>query len=283
MTLSRRELLKSAGAAVGLALLLPSRFVSLSGKAAASNDLSNIAMLVDVTKCIGCWWCYAACRKYNNLGETDLPEKEDAPKLTEDTWSTLFTVEQNGEWSYRKQACMHCTEASCESVCPTGAISHNGAAVEINQEWCIGCGYCVQACPFGVPHKDEYTGTARKCTFCIDRINNGEVPACAEACPVGAIQYGERDALLTEARTRVEYLKDIGTSGATLYGEDESGGLHVMYVLPGSPSSYGLPEQPAVATSMEWVKWLSGVIGGTILAAIPLWLLFRRKKKVNAD
>ena len=277
MKVSRRELLKATGATAGLALLLPSKLIKLSGSAAASHELSEKAMLIDVSKCIGCWWCYAACRNYNNLGETELPDKEDAPELAEDTWSTLFTIEKDGEWSYRKHACMHCKEASCESVCPTGAISHIGAVVDIDQEWCIGCGYCVQACPFGVPHKDEHTGTARKCTFCIGRISNGEMPACADACPTGAIQFGERDALLAEAKSRVEYLKSNGTPEAELYGEDESGGLHVMYVLTGSPAEYGLPEQPAVATNIEWVKWLSGIIGGAIVATIPFWLVFRRK------
>jgi len=81
-------------------------------------------------------------------------------------------------------------------VCPTGAISRQGAAVEIDQEWYIGCSYCVQACPFDVPHKDEHTGTARKCTFCIDRIRVGRKPACADACPTGAIQFGKRAELV---------------------------------------------------------------------------------------
>ncbi len=282
MKISRRELLKSAGATAGLALLLPSKLLTQTKAAAEANSLSTMAMLIDVSKCIGCWWCYAACKNYNNLPETIRPEMDDPPELCGHTWSTLYTVhKEDGGWSSRKHACMHCVDASCEQVCPTGAISHNGAAVVIDQEWCIGCGYCVQACPFGVPHKDEHTGTARKCTFCIDRTSNGEIPACADACPTGAIQFGERENLLAEAKTQVESLKGRGYPEANLYGEYESGGLHVMYVLTDRPSVYGLPEEPRVATSQAWSKWLSGVIAGVIIATVPFWFVFKRKSRVK--
>jgi formate dehydrogenase iron-sulfur subunit len=283
MKLSRRELLQATGATAGLALFLPSKLTTPARDDSPEN-LSDIAMLIDVSRCIGCWWCYAACKNYNNLPETIEPEKEDPPELAEDTWTTLYTFQdEDGVWGARKHACMHCKEASCELVCPTGAISHNGAAVVIDQEWCIGCGYCVQACPFGVPHKDEHTGTARKCTFCTGRIENGEIPACADACPTGAIEFGTRDSLLQEAKARVNALKDSGYPNANLYGETESGGLHVMYVLTDSPSEQGLPEEPRVATNNTWVKWVSGVIAGVIVAAVPFWFIFKRKSKLKAE
>jgi formate dehydrogenase iron-sulfur subunit len=283
MKLSRRDLLKATGATAGLALFLPSKLISKS-KPNAPENLSDIAMLIDVSKCIGCWWCYAACKNYNNLPETILPDIEDPPELSEHTFSTLFTYQdEDSQWQSRKHACMHCEEASCELVCPTGAITHNGAAVVIDQEWCIGCGYCVQACPFGVPHKDEHSGTARKCTFCTDRILNGEIPACADACPEGAIEFGTREELLTEGKSRVAALKSTGYSEASLYGETESGGLHVMYVLTDSPSSSGLPEEPKIATNQEWWKWVSGAIMGVFLATIPFWILFRRKDKLKTE
>ena len=282
MKLSRRDLLKAAGASAGLALFLPTKLTTPT-KVDSPENLADIAMLIDVSKCISCWWCYAACKNYNNLPETIEPEKEDPPELAEDTWSTLFTFQnEKGEWDSRKHACMHCKEASCESVCPTGAISHNGAVVVIDQEWCIGCGYCVQACPYDVPHKDEHTGTARKCTFCIDRIENGEIPACADACPTGSIKFGTRDSLLEEAKERVKALKDSGCANANLYGETESGGLHVMYVLTDSPSEQGLPEEPQVATNNTWLKWVSGVITGALVAVVPLWFVFKRKSRLKA-
>lgn len=279
MKLSRRELLKATGATAGLALFLPSKLTTPVVENSPEN-LSDIAMLIDVSRCIGCWWCYAACKNYNNLPEEIQPEIDDPPELAEDTWTTLYTFQdKDGEWNSRKHACMHCKEASCELVCPTGAISHNGAAVVIDQEWCIGCGYCVQACPFGVPHKDEHTGTARKCGFCTERIENGDIPACADACPTGAIEFGTHDSLLEEAKARVNALKDSGYSNANLYGEIESGGLHVMYVLTDTPPKQGLPEEPRIATNNTWVKWVSGVIAGAIVMAAPFWFIFRRKNR----
>jgi formate dehydrogenase iron-sulfur subunit len=281
MELGRRNFLKaSAGAAAGLILF---RGVKFGSVAKAASSKSDRAMLVDVTKCIGCWWCYAACKNYNNNPETARPSSEEPPELEADCWSTLFPLKKDDGWSHRKHACMHCTEASCEEVCPTGAISHQGEIVVIDQEWCIGCGYCVQACPFGVPHKDEYLGTARKCTFCIDRVNNGLPTACADACPTGAIQYGKRDDLLEAAATRVQALKNAGTPAANLYGENELGGLHVLYVLDDSPSAYGLPEEPKLATAKLPFQWLSGLLMGGLVALVPFWFIFKRKKKIEAE
>jgi len=282
MELGRRNFLKVSGAAVASALLLPSKLITPVKAGAMTSSQSSTAMLIDVAKCIGCWWCYAACKNYNNLPETIRPSLEDPPELSPSTWTTLFTLPEGGdEWSSRKHACMHCADASCEQVCPTGAISHQGAAVVIDQEWCIGCGYCIQACPFDVPHKDEHVGTVRKCTLCIDRISNGEQPACADACTTGAIQFGERTELLAAAKTRVEALRTDGHPNANLFGEHESGGLHILYVLTDQPSVYGLPEAPQVATSKAVFNWLSGVIAAGIITIIPFWFLFKRKSSLK--
>jgi len=285
MKLGRREFLKVTGAAAaGLALLPPLKLLTPVKTDAKASSQSTMSMLIDISKCINCWWCYAACKNYNNLPETIRPKMDDPPKLTAHTWSTLFTLkEEDDQWSSRKQACMHCTDASCENVCPTGAISHQGAAVLIDQEWCIGCGYCVQACPFSVPHRDEDLGTARKCTFCIGRTSNGEIPACADACTTGAIQFGDRTDLIETAGKRVKELKAEGYPKSNLYGEKESGGLHILYVLTDRPSVYGLPEDPQVATSLSAFKWLSGIIAGGILAIVPFWLLFKRRNKIEVE
>jgi formate dehydrogenase iron-sulfur subunit len=178
---------------------------------------------------------------------------------------------------------MHCTEASCESVCPTGAISHQGAAVVIDQEWCIGCGYCIQACPFNVPHKEHGPegGTARKCTFCVDRQADGLAPACVESCPAGALQFGERNELIAQAKARVEDLKKDGYPNATFYGENELSGLHALYVLAESPSIYGLPETPLLPTSKTAFQWLSGIAAAGVLTVLPFWFLFRQKSKTS--
>jgi len=156
--------------------------------------------------------------------------------------------------------------------------------VIIDQKWCIGCGYCVQACPFNVPHKDEIMGTARKCRLCIDRTTNGLAPACATTCPSGALQSGERADLIATAHRRVRTLvSKYGYPNAGVYGEDELGGLHTMYVLTDRPSVFGLPEVPQLAASTVLAQWLSGIITAGVVAAVPFWLLFRRKKQIEAE
>ncbi len=244
------------------------------------------ARLIDVSKCMACRACQVACKQWNELPAEHTTQRgtyENPPDLSGHTWIKVEFRERPGEWLFRAHTCMHCTDASCEKVCPTGAISHQGEVVIIDQEWCIGCGYCVQACPFNVPHKDEEEGTARKCRFCIDRITNGYQPACATTCPSGAIQFGEREELLATARKRVQILTANGSPNATLYGEHEMGGLHTLYVLTDQPSVFGLPEAPQLATTTAWVQWLSGAIAAGVVAALPFWLLFRRKKQIEAE
>ncbi len=244
------------------------------------------ARLIDVSKCMACRACQVACKQWNELPAEHTTQRgtyENPPELSGSTWIKVEFRERPGEWLFRAHTCMHCTDASCEKVCPTGAISHQGEVVIIDQKWCIGCGYCVQACPFHVPHKDEETGTARKCRFCIDRITNGLRPACATTCPPGAIQFGEREDLLAVARQRVQTLRYNGSPNATLYGENEMGGLHTLYVLTDQPAVFGLPEAPQLATSTAWAQWLSGAIAAGAIAVLPFWLLFRRRKQIEAE
>jgi len=268
MELGRREFLKASAGATGL-VLLGSQGLATTAKAASSQDF---AMLVDVSKCIGCWWCYAACKNYNNKTETVTPEPENPPALTPDCWSSLFTLKKEGDdWSFRKEACMHCTDAACVKVCPTGALSYNDLGfVQYDRSKCSGCGYCAENCPFGIPQLDSNRATGAgimdKCTFCIDRVSNGQPTACAEACPTGAITFGLRSDLLEQAKQRVTEITGQNPQ-ASLYGANELGGLHVLYVLDDSPEVYGLPvdpQVPAPADIRDILKWLG--IGGTAIA-----------------
>ena len=244
------------------------------------------ARLIDTSKCMACRGCQVACKQWNDLPAEHTTQRgtyENPPGLSAETWIQVQFRERTEEWLFRPQTCMHCTNASCEQVCPTGAISHQGEVVIIDQSVCIGCGYCVQACPFSVPYKDEIGGTVRKCTFCIDRITNGLEPACAKTCPPGAISFGERADLLSIATRKVRALRADGHPNATLYGEDELGGLHTLYVLTDRPSALGLPEGPQLATTTAVAQWLSGIVTAGVVAALPFWLLFRRKKELTGQ
>jgi len=230
-------------------------------------------MLVDVTKCVSCWWCYAACKNYNGLPETIKPDPEEPPPLSPHVWTTLKPIKIGTEWHSRKQACNHCTDAACVEVCPTGALSYNKLGfVQYDREKCSGCGYCAEFCPFGVPQleSNKATGIAvmDKCTFCKDRVTSGEQPACAAACPTGAIKFGKRSELVPEGKERVAALRQTNAS-AIFYGEKELGGLHVMYVLDDSPEVYGLPADPEIpppAIVRDVFKWVG--VGGIAAAVI---------------
>jgi len=286
MKISRGDFLKASAGAVGLVLL---RSLSLGGTAKAAPSKSDLAMLVDVSKCVGCWWCYAACKNYNNLPETIKPDPEQPPELSPDTWTTLATVGTGDDWSFRKHACMHCTDAACVRVCPSGALSYNKLGfVQYEKDKCIGCGYCVEFCPFEVPklkdNKITGVGLMGKCTFCKDRVTNGQQPACAEACPTGAIKFGNRSELLEEGKQRVTELSKSNPR-ACLYGEHELGGLHVLYVLPDQPSVYGLPEEPQLpATAViqkDVFRPLTWIVWGGVAAGLALNVLVARAMQLR--
>ena len=287
MKLGRRDFIKASVGAAGLTLL---PFTGKKTVIKAVSSGSDPAMLIDVTKCIGCWWCYAACKNYNRLKETIQPEPENPPDLSPDCWTTLSTLKKDDNWHYKKHACMHCTDAACVKVCPTGALSYNEQGfVQYDRDICSGCGYCAENCPFGIPQMESNRisgdGLMDKCTFCIDRVNNGQPTACSEACPTGAITFGKRSELLEDGRQRVTELNDKQPS-VNLYGEKELGGLHVMYVLDESPDAYGMPVDPQIPVAAEVrdiFKWFGVGITGAIVAGFGLNYLIARARIARGD
>ena len=237
------------------------------------------AILYDNTKCVGCGACMMACREQNHLPETD------AADLTDKQFTVVKTaMGKDGEVHYRR-LCMHCQDPTCASVCPVGALHKTAAGpVVYNAEICLGCRYCVQACPFSIP-KYEWTALAprvRKCNFCADRLAQGKINACAEACPYGATIAGEREALLNEARARLA--AEPGKYLPKIYGEHDAGGTSVL-VLSSIPfAAMGLPENlPAEAMPLLTFRVLSKIppivaVGASVLTG--LWWLTRRKVAV---
>jgi formate dehydrogenase iron-sulfur subunit len=280
MELSRKDFLKASTGATALLLIQPPALAL----AKESQTQEDMAMLVDVTKCVSCWWCYAACKNYNKLPETIKPDPEQPPPLSPNVWTTLKSIKRGTEWQSRKQACNHCTDAACVEVCPTGALSHNRLGfVQYDREKCSGCGYCTEFCPFGVPQleNNKVVGVAvmNKCTFCKDRVTGGEQPACAAACPAGAIKFGKRSELVQEGRERVITLQQ-SNSEAVLYGDKELGGLHVMYVLDDLPEIYGLPAEPEVpgpAVVRDMFKWIGVGTAAAVLLGFGLNYVIARE------
>ncbi|MBA7706806.1 NAD(P)H-quinone oxidoreductase subunit I, chloroplastic [subsurface metagenome] len=169
MKLNRRDFLKVSAGTTGLILLN-------SPEKASANDSpskSGIAVLVDTSKCVGCWWCYAACKHAHNLPETIKPDNEHPPKLDSSVWTTLCTKKNGNEWLYAKRQCMHCEHPACVTACPVGALQKTAEGpVVYDEQKCFGCRYCMVACPFGVPdfEWEDPTPWIRKCDFCADRL-----------------------------------------------------------------------------------------------------------------
>jgi Fe-S-cluster-containing dehydrogenase component len=235
MELSRRKFLKLAGAAgaAGAALAPCAARASTAILGGRGRGL-----LIDTTRCVGCRACEAACSEKNALPEPALAGDDRVFDLRRTTAPHVYTVvnryanpKDASAARYVKTQCMHCVEPACASACPATALEKTASGpVVYHQERCLGCRYCMVACPFGVP-QFEYDKAApyiRKCSFCADRQAAGQLPACADACPSGALQFGDRAALLEEARTRI--YQDAEQYVHHVYGETEAGGTSVLYI-----------------------------------------------------
>ncbi len=202
--LDRREFLKRCGVA-GAAFLSVIRVVGAeTAKGAYKATDHYYGMAVDPAKCIGCGRCMEACR-----AENDVPEGYSRTWVERYTMTTdgRTIVESLGEKHRSKppvdekrilrtyfvpKLCNHCENAPCVQVCPVGAtFTTQDGVVVVDKDYCIGCRYCIQACPYGARYLDPRTRTADKCTFCYHRITRGLAPACVEVCPAGARIFGE--------------------------------------------------------------------------------------------
>ena len=201
----------------------------------------QVAVLVDITKCIGCRGCQMACKQWWGMPglETSFsPTVTNPPKTTAYAYVHIDyreVVDKQGKltWNFVHKRCFHCLEPACVSVCPVAAMQkmENGP-VTWDEARCIGCRYCIMACPFDIPKYewDQAWPQVGKCWFCWDRIAEGLQPACAKACPPKAIEFGEREALLNEARRRIE--ENPGKYVDHIYGEHEAGGTSLFYLSP---------------------------------------------------
>ncbi len=232
------------------------------------------ALLIDITKCIGCQQCAAACKSgHKQPGD---PE----PTLS----ATAFTtVEPRGD-KFVRRLCMHCEDPACASVCPVGAIVKTAqGAVRYDGHKCIGCRYCMIACPFSVP-KYEWSKLApyvTKCDMCAERVLAGNQTLCAEACPTGATLFGSREDMLQEAHKRL--VENPTTYVPRIYGEKEVGGTSVFYISDVPFEQLGFIEpplyQPLPTLSAAALGEVPTVvtIGGSLLAGL-YWFTQRRRE-----
>jgi len=225
-------------------------------------------VLVDTTLCVGCRGCEAACAEANHNPAP--PAGDDVFAKERETSETAFTVVNKAPGTNRfgKRQCLHCIAPACASACPVRALDKKPEGpVTYDPSACLGCRYCMIACPFEIP-KYEYssnTPRVRKCTFCHERQLAGLKPACVEVCPSGALTFGRRDEMLELAKTRIYTNKDRYIHH--VYGEHEAGGTSWLYI---SDVPY---EKLALRTGMPDERYPSLVAGalGAPPFVMTLW------------
>ncbi|QSA96170.1 formate dehydrogenase subunit beta [Methylococcus sp. EFPC2] len=226
------------------------------------RQMTEVAKLIDVTKCIGCKACQSACQEWNDLREEvgiNEGSYQNPHDLTANSWTLMrfAETEENGnlEWLIRKDGCMHCADPGCLKACPSpGAIiQYNNGIVDFHEEACIGCGYCIAGCPFNIPRLSGKDSKVYKCTLCSDRVAVGLEPACIKACPTQALVFGSKEDMIEHANERIVDLKERGFENAGLYDPAGVGGTHVMYVLhhADKPELYNdLPKDPTISPTV---------------------------------
>ena len=275
MNINRRDFLK-----VGLAG--SAALIGSSKKALASEQFTGwpdrFGILVDTTLCIGCRTCEAACNEAHKLPSPKVPFDDDSVfEKVRRTDAGAYTVvnrfsnpNPGDEPIYVKKQCMHCNEPACASACPVKALKKTPeGAVTYNKNLCIGCRYCMIACPFNIPayeYFNAFTPVVRKCTMCFDiRIKEGKIPACAEACPMEVMTFGKRSELIKLARQKIVTHPDKYTD--QIYGEHEVGGTSWIYLAEVPFEHIGFRTDLGIKPYPELTKGALGMVP----IVIALW------------
>lgn len=261
-----------------MANLAVKRVSASTSRPSAIRTTPEYAKLVDVSRCIGCKGCEVACKEWNDLGvepSENFGSYQTHRDLGPRTWMLMrfneVEVEGDLQWLITKSSCVHCEEPGCLEACPApgAVVQYVNGIVDFQQENCIGCRFCVSACPFDVPRFDEATQKVYKCTMCVDRVEAGLEPACVKTCPTQAISWGTKHDMVALGEKKVAALRARGLTHATLYDPEGVGGTHELYVLPHGDrvADYSLPEdprpQPGALDSFSWLRpagaWLFGL------------------------
>lgn len=254
------------------------------------------AILFDATRCIGCRGCQVACKQWNDLPGEDtrnIGSYQNPRRLSSDTWLLMqFRELENGDggltWTFRRYACMHCLEPACVSACPVGALykTDEGPVLYDNGR-CIGCRYCMMACPFEIPTFQWGEGLAegaeiKKCNFCIDRLSAGMHPACVHTCCAGALTFGDRDELIALAEARIQEHPERYVDH--VYGKDEAGGTSLLYISPVPFEELGLPKlgSAPIQKDAEGLMHIAtpAVLVGMLAGLSGLYWVVRRRQEM---
>ncbi len=255
----------------------------------ANDNMNNRkAILVTPEDCIGCRGCQVSCKSWNqlpgiitkNTGSYQNPPDLASAAFTVIRYSEVPSKEDPVRWLFLSRRCMHCDDAGCMKICPApGALFRTSeGAVAFDRDKCIACKLCVTACPFDVPRYDA-EGKVSKCNLCYDRIGSGMLPACVKTCPTGALRFGDREELISNAKKE---------GFQTIYGEQDLGGLGAIYAFKEQPRLYGMKENPSIPSSVafwhNYLKPLSVIgLGGVVAAAALHYLAIGPHKEKDEE
>lgn len=290
---NRRDFLKST-ALIGAGVA----GLTTTAKAGPQNILSEdrMGVLVDTTVCVGCRNCEWACKDAHNLESGNLEDYENRKILETKRRPDHTALTVVNEYSHGKNSalpvdvkvqCMHCDHPACVSACIVGAFSkHENGSVTWDTDMCIGCRYCMAACPFQVPafeYDKAINPKIMKCDFCFDRTKEGKLPACVSICPVEALTYGNRTELVRIAKERIKRNPDRYVDH--VFGETEVGGTSWMYLASKDFVELDFPKlgknpAPGVSESIQhgiFAYFVPPVSLYALLGGI-MWITKRRKE-----
>ncbi|MCP4112098.1 MAG: 4Fe-4S dicluster domain-containing protein [Desulfobacteraceae bacterium] len=298
MSVSRRKFLGWLGAA-GMGTALGSSADAASNKHFKGYP-DSMGVLHDISRCVGCRSCEAACNKVNNIPPpdqpfTDLSVLDKKRRTTPEAYTVVNKYIPEAESDekkaplFRKIQCNHCLEPGCASACFVRAFKKTEhGPVTYDPSVCVGCRYCMVACPFNIPtyeYDEAFSPRVVKCTMCYPRVVKGQVPGCVESCPKEALTWGKRDDLLKIARNRIQKYSDRYIDH--IYGEHEMGGTSWLYISNVPFSEVGMNEDMGVTAAPQLT---SGALAGVPIV-VGLWpvlltgiyAMTKRKEKVAKE
>jgi len=253
----------------------------------AATDQSEVrAILTDTTRCTGCEECVAACKRTYHLPRDRAWRWQN--RVDDLSASRFTTIIRRPGSHYVRHQCRHCLEPACVSACIVGALQKTDLGPVIyDSHRCMGCRYCMVACPFDVPKYEWESNNpkVRKCVFCYARQREGKPPACAEACPAEATVYGDREELLKLAQERFEENPDQYTG--KIFGETVVGGTTMLFIGDLTPKQMGFPDNLPDTPLRELTRTVLSKIPGAVVIAGSFLLgmswLTKRKNEIAAQ
>lgn len=295
MSISRRKFLGWLGAA-GLGTAFSSKALAATGKHLKGYP-EGLGVLHDITRCVGCRSCEEACNRVNKLPEPEKPFNDKTVlEQKRRTTTKSYTVvnrydidKDNKSPVFRKTQCNHCLEPACVSVCFVKAFKKiPKGPVVYDPSVCVGCRYCMIACPFEIPtyeYDEPYVPTVVKCTMCAPKIEKGELPGCVEACPKEALTFGKRKDIIKIARKRIDKYPDRYIDH--IYGEYEMGGTSWLYISKMPFNNIGMREDlgvtPAPLLTSGALSVVPMVIGLWPIFLAGIYGMTKRREKIAAQ